>query len=142
MAITVSPDVIIYVCHRSIPQNARISRQWKHNGIRVMVREVPCSGKMDGQYLMHALEGGACGVCVVTCPKGECRLGQGNYRAEIRIHTIQRLLGEVGLEPERAELIHYSPNDPPKKFEDILNDFVERIYKLGKSRLSVEKQLS
>jgi F420-non-reducing hydrogenase iron-sulfur subunit len=139
MAIAVSPDVIVYVCHRSIPQGASFERQWKHNGIRVIVREVPCSGKMDGQYFMHALEGGACGVCVVTCPKGECRLGQGNYRAEIRIRTIQRLLGEVGLEPQRAELFHFSSTDPPRQFEQIIQGFVERICALGKSPLNLEK---
>ena len=51
---------------------------------RVLVREVPCSGKMDGQYLLHAMEGRGRGLCVVACPKGECHLAQGNYRAETR----------------------------------------------------------
>lgn len=138
MAATVSPDVIVYVCHCSIPSGSPLKRQWKHNGLRVLMREVPCSGKMDGQYLMHALEGGACGVCVVACPKGECHLGQGNYRAEIRINTIQRLLGEIGLEPGRAELVHSSPDDTREQFDRIVNEVVERISSLGKSRVGVE----
>ncbi len=142
MAATVSPDVIVYVCHRSIPHGAPLPRQWKHNGGNVVVRQVPCSGKMDGQYLMHAFEGGACGVCVVTCPQGQCHLGQGNYRAEIRIRTIQRLLGEIGLEPERAELVHFSPDDSREQFDQIINDFVERIRALGKSRINIVKTLS
>src|SRR3989304_557176 len=96
MAASVSPDVIVYVCHRSIPSGASIPRQWKHNGVRVVVREVPCSGKMDGQYLMHAFEGGAYGVCIVTCPKGECHLSQGNYRAEIRIAYGRSPFGSAG----------------------------------------------
>ena len=75
---------------------------------------------MDGQYLLHALEGGARGLCIVACPKGECHLGQGNYRAEVRLRTIQRLLGEAGLEPQRAELLHCSPNDSPEQFDDLL----------------------
>jgi len=139
MAATESPDVIVYVCHRSIPHSAHLPRQWKQNGVRVVVHEVPCSGKMDGQYLMHALEGGACGVGVVACPKGECRLGQGNYRAEIRIRTIQRLLSELGMEPERAELFHFSSDDSPEQFDQVIRGFVERIRTLGKSPVGVEK---
>jgi F420-non-reducing hydrogenase iron-sulfur subunit len=101
----------------------------------VLVREVPCSGKMDGQYLCHALEGGARGVCVVACPKGECHLAQGNYRAEVRIRTVQRLLTEIGLEPERAELLHISPEDPPEKLVEQVRGAVERIYAVGESPL-------
>jgi F420-non-reducing hydrogenase iron-sulfur subunit len=133
MAITPAPDVVVYVCHRSIPPGTSSRRQWKHDGARVVVHTAPCSGKMDGQYLLHALEGGARGLCIVACPKGECHLGQGNYRAEIRIRTIQRLLGEAGLEPERAELLHSSPNDPPERFDDLLHNAVERICALGEN---------
>ncbi len=140
MAVNVSPDVIVYVCHRSIPDGAVLPRQWQSGEMRVVVRQAPCSGKMDGQYLMHALEGGACGVCIVACPKGECRLNQGNYRADIRIRTIRRLLGEIGMEPERAELIHCSPRDSREQFEKTVHEAVERICALGKSPVGVENK--
>ena len=140
MTATMSPDVIVYVCHRSIPGDAPLPRQWNQNGMHVVIHEVPCSGKMDGQYLMHALEGGACGVCVVSCPKGECRLGQGNYRAEIRMQTIRRLLAEVGLEHERAEQFFFSPDDSREQFDLMVRGFVERIAALGKSPISIESE--
>jgi F420-non-reducing hydrogenase iron-sulfur subunit len=133
MAAALSPDLIVYVCHCCIPDDMELPRQWKQDDVRIVVHEVPCSGKMDGQYLMHALEGGACGVCVVACPKGDCNLGQGNYRAEIRMRTIRRLMGEVGLEPERAELIHSSSSDSPQQFDDNLRSAVGRIIAYGKS---------
>jgi F420-non-reducing hydrogenase iron-sulfur subunit len=135
MGASLSPDVVVFVCHRSIPQGALPRQQWKHDDAKVVVHTVPCSGKMDGQYLLHALEGGACGLCIIACPKGECHLGQGNYRAEIRLRTIRRLLGEAGLEPERAELLHCSPNDSPELFDDLLRGAVERICSLGESPL-------
>jgi F420-non-reducing hydrogenase iron-sulfur subunit len=135
MAVASSPEVVVYVCNRSIPQGASPRQQWKHDGVRVVLHTVPCSGKMDGQYLLHALEGGARGLCIVACPKGECHLGQGNYRAEVRLRTIRRLLGEVGLEPERAELLHCSPNDSPEQFDALLHGAVERICALGESPL-------
>ena len=139
MNVALSPDVVVYICHRSIPQGASPRRQWKHDGARVVVHTVPCSGKMDGQYLLHALEGGARGLCIIACPKGECHLGQGNYRAELRLRTIQRLLGEAGLEAERAELLHCSPNDSPEQFDDLLRGAVERICALGESPIHAGK---
>ena len=132
---SLSPDVVVYVCTNCIPQGGRLPRGWSQQGARIVVREVPCSGKMDGQYLLHAIEGGARGLCVVACPKGECHLAQGNYRAEIRVHTLQRLLGEIGLEPERAELLHVSADEPSQELEQRVRSAVERICALGASPL-------
>ena len=130
-----SPDVVVYLCTNCVPQEVNLPRQWNLDGSRILVREVPCSGKMDGQYLLHALEGGARGLCVVACPKGDCHLSQGNYRAEIRIRTVRRLLAEIGLSPERAQLVHFSPVDPPPQLEQLVRGTVERICALGENPL-------
>jgi F420-non-reducing hydrogenase iron-sulfur subunit len=126
-----APDVVVYVCSNCVPAAARLPRQWAEQDARVVVREVPCSGKMDAQYLLHGIEGGVRGLCVVRCPKGECHLAQGNYRAEVRLHTLQRILSEIGLEPERAELITCSPQLPPDEFQREIRDAARRIASLG-----------
>jgi coenzyme F420-reducing hydrogenase delta subunit len=133
MSQPVWPDVLVYVCANCTPQAATLPRQWKHDGAHVSVHEIPCSGKVDTQYLMHALEGGGRGLCVVACPKGECHLAQGNYRVEIRIHAVQRLLAEIGLEPERAVLLHCSPNDPPRRLKQLVERAVAQLCLLGDS---------
>ena len=135
MAAVLAPDVVVYVCTNCIPQGAHLPRQWEQDGVRVLVREVPCSGKIDAQYLFHALEAGGRGICVVACPKGECHLAQGNYRAEIRVRTVQRLLTEIGLEAERAELVRGSDEDPPEQLEQLVRGAVERICAVGDSPL-------
>jgi F420-non-reducing hydrogenase iron-sulfur subunit len=138
MTTALAPDVLVYVCNNCIPAGARLPRQWQQDGARVVLQEVPCSGKMDGQYLLHALEGGACGLCVVACPKGDCHLTQGNYRAEMRVRTVQRLLSEMGLEPERAELVHCSPDDSRQAMDEAIRSAVQRICTLGASPLRVQ----
>jgi F420-non-reducing hydrogenase iron-sulfur subunit len=130
-----SPDVVVYVCTNCVPQGAHLPRQWQQDGAHILVREVPCSGKMDMQYLMHSLEDGGRGCCVVACPKGDCHLAQGNYRAEMRVHTLQRLLGEIGLEPERVELIHISLADSTVQMEQSVRNAVQRICMAGASPL-------
>jgi coenzyme F420-reducing hydrogenase delta subunit len=133
MAESVSPDVIVYFCTNCIPEGGRLPRQWMHDGMHVVVREVPCSGKIDGQYLLHAFEGQARGVCVVACPRGECQLAEGNYRAEVRVRTMQRLLAEVGIQPERLELIHVDRDQPPALFQEQIRQAAARIAALGPS---------
>ncbi len=141
MAKPVSPDIAVYVCVNCIPEGGHLPRQWLQDGARALVREVPCSGKMDAQYLLNALEGGARGICVVACPKGECLLAQGNYRAEVRIGMIQRLLTEIGMEPERAELVHRLPDASFDQFEQLVRDAVGRICTLGESPMCQDKAL-
>ncbi len=133
MAQLVNPDVIVYLCTNCTPSGGRLPRQWKDGDVHVAVQEVPCSGKIDAQYLLSALEGGGRGLCVVTCPKGECRLAQGNLRAEVRIGTVRRLLAEIGIEPERVELLRYGPNDPFEQFERLIREAAARIGDLGES---------
>lgn len=115
-------------------------RQWKNGEVHVAVREVPCSGKIDAQYLLAAMEGGGRGLCMVTCPKGECRLAQGNLRAEIRIATVRRLLAEIGIEPQRVELLRSGPDHPFERFERLVREAAARIGDLGESPLRAKKR--
>lgn len=130
-----APNVVIDICHNSIAAQGHLSRQWMQDGLRVLVREVPCSGKIDGQYILHAIEGVSHGICVVACPKGRCRLAQGNLRAEVRMRTVQRLLEEVGLEPERAVLLYVNQGETLQDIERRVREVVQRLIRLGPSAL-------
>ena len=135
MAEPLVPDVVVNICHNSVPTGERVPRQWTQDGNLVMVRLIPCSGKIDLQYLLHTLEGVRQGLCVVACPTGTCQLAQGNLRAEVRVRTAQKLLGELGLEPERAELLHSSASDPPGSLERLVRGAVARLASLPPSPL-------
>ena len=74
-------------------------------------------------------------MCIRDSPKGECHLAQGNYRAEVRIRTLRRLLAEIGLEPGRAELLNCSGEDSPHELGQLIRGAVERICALGESPL-------
>jgi coenzyme F420-reducing hydrogenase delta subunit len=136
MAEPIRPDIVVYVCQNCIPEGGGMPRQWNQSGAHVLVREIPCSGKIDAQYLFHALEAGGHGLCIVACPRGKCRLGEGNYRAEVRVRTVQRLLAEIGLEPQRVELVHCASGDPlGEGVEELARGAVQRLCELGESRL-------
>jgi coenzyme F420-reducing hydrogenase delta subunit len=67
-------------------------------------------------------------------------LAQGNYRAEVRIGTIRRLLTEIGIEPERAELLHIGPDESFDRFDRLVREAVARICALGPSPLAPESE--
>lgn len=121
------PDIAVYICRNSIPGGKHLPSQWSEKGIRFRLKELPCSGKTDAQYLFHALESGARGVCVITCPHGECTLAQGNYRAEIRIRTVQRLLEEIGAKPGCAEIMQSSKDDTLEQLKEKISRAALRI---------------
>ena len=135
MAEPVVPDVAVNICENCIPEAGHLPRQWSQDGVHVIVREVPCSGKTDSQYLLHTLEDVTLGVCTIACPPGECRLAQGNYRAEVRIRTMHRLLEEIGLEPERVEFLQFSPESSYDDLERLVRGAVKRLNALGPSAL-------
>ena len=137
MAEPIHPDIVVYVCQGCMPGDGVMPRQWNQDGAHVLVREIPCSGKIEAQYLFHALEAGAHGLCIVACSRGKCRLGEGNYRAEVRVRTVRRLLAEIGLEPERVELLHCASDDHlGERVCELARGAVKRLCTLGESRLS------
>ncbi|MBN2442018.1 MAG: hydrogenase iron-sulfur subunit [Spirochaetales bacterium] len=133
-------DAIVYICHNCIPEAESVVRQWTQEGVHVQVRTLPCTGKINTQYIFHALEGGCRGVCVVACPPGECKLSQGNYRAQMRVNTVKRLLDEIGLEPQRAELIHFSKDEKREDLDRLLSEVISRFSSLGESPVLLKKE--
>ena len=138
MSEAVHSEILVFICHQCIPAGSSVARQWTENGVHIRSIELPCSGKTDAQYLFHAIEGGVRGILVVTCRHGECRLSQGNYRAEMRIQTVRRLLNEIGLESERAAFIHCGPEDD---IESLIRTSVKEICALGESPLCAAQVL-
>ena len=134
-----SPDVVVNICTNCIPNGERLPRQWARGGVRVLVREVPCTGKIDAQYLFHLLESGGMGLRIIACPKGECKLAEGNFRAEMRVRTVERLLAELGLEPERLDIIHVSANDSAEQIKQLILDAADKLCSMGASELASNK---
>ncbi len=66
---------------------------------------LPCSGKADLLYLMKAVEKGADGVVLLTCPKSECRHLEGSRRALMRAGGVNEILAEAGIIKERVRVI-------------------------------------
>ncbi len=111
----------------------------KELGSRIRFFPLPCSGRIESLHLMRALEAGADKVYVITCPEGACRYGEGNSRARKRVAFAQRLIEEIGLEPERFELI-VSSTLPSPTIDKVARDLLAREIHFGPSPLGSKRR--
>ena len=96
----------------------------------VKIVRVPCTGKVDTIHIMKALEKGADGVYVAGCLEGDCHFNNGNIQAARRVKRAQQIIEEIGIEPERIEMITMSAG-MGRRFAQTAFDFTEKIRKLG-----------
>ncbi len=96
--------------------------------IRIIM--VPCTGRVDIIHLLQAFEVGADAVFVSGCHEGDCHYLTGNYNAKKRVERLKQILTEVGLEPERVEMLHVSASEGPK-FARVAQEMTERALRLG-----------
>jgi F420-non-reducing hydrogenase iron-sulfur subunit len=129
------PDIVVNICRHCLPGAKELPRQWKDRDCVVSVRELPCAGKLDTEYLVRAFEGLTAGVCVVACSEGECLHEEGDVRAEVRIAAVRRLLAEVGVEPTRIELCRVARADACAATEQAVRRTVGALCALGPSPL-------
>ncbi|MCD5408950.1 hydrogenase iron-sulfur subunit [Candidatus Bipolaricaulota bacterium] len=91
---------------------------------------VPCSGRVDPQWVLDAFERGADGVLIGGCHPGDCHYVSGNYKARRRIYLLKKILPELGIEPERVRLEWVSASEG-QKFAQVVAVFVEELRALG-----------
>lgn len=95
----------------------------------IRLLRVPCSGRVNPQFILEALQRGCDGVMVCGCHPGDCHYSTGNYYAKRRMMVYKRLLEYIGLEPDRFQ-IRWISGAEAGKFRDVITDFCKRITEL------------
>jgi len=95
---------------------------------------VMCSGRVDPVFILEAFRSGADGVLVAGCHPGDCHYLSGNYKTQRRVAMLRRVLGQLGVEPERLRLEWVSASEGDR-FAKIIKEMTEDIRKLGPSPL-------
>jgi len=135
---TTIPDlnVTIFFCQQLDPnQDANRRVLEKKLGPRVKFFPLPCSGRIEPLHFLRALEAGADLVYLITCPEKACRYQQGNLRARKRMAYAQKLIQEIGLDPDRLILISTTP-PLPKRIDLLTQKFLAEPPLKGRSLLS------
>jgi heterodisulfide reductase subunit A len=88
------------------------------------VIKIPCSGRVDSQFIDRALDVGFDGVIVVGCNHDACRFIDGFVKAKRRIELSRAVLGKG--EPQRIALESMSAVDGAK-FSASMNAFIAKL---------------
>ena len=125
------PKIVAYCCNFCAFAAADLAGAMRlQYSPNVRIIRLPCTGKVDAIVLMKAFEEGADGVFVAGCLEGQCHYLEGNLRAKKRVAYVKKLLGEIGIEPQRVEMYNLS-SAMGSRFTEIVEEVTERIKELG-----------
>lgn len=103
------PVIVGFLCHwcayRAADAAGMARQAYAPNLLPVRVM---CSGRVSPEMILDALACGADGVLVVGCRPGSCHYVDGNVKALRRHALLQRVLGQLGVEPDRVRLLWFS----------------------------------
>ena len=131
------PIIVAFCCHYCAYAAADLAGSMRlQYPANVRVLRLPCTGKIEVNYLLAAFERGVDGVIVAGCLEGGCHFQEGNLRARRRVERTQQILSEIGLEPQRLEMYNLSSAEG-NRFAEIVTEMSERIAQLGPSPLNI-----
>lgn len=126
------PKILGFLCNWCCYAGADlcgVSRYQYPSNIRVI--RVMCSGRVDSEHVMRAFEDGIDGVFIGGCWLGECHYStEGNYDALSMMHLTRKVLGQIGVNPERLRLNWVSASEGIR-FAEVVTDFTNKLTELG-----------
>ena len=127
------PVIVAFCCHYCAYTAADMAgSQRLVYPANVKIIRVPCSGKVDTLHIIKAFEKGADGVYVAGCLDGDCHFKNGNDKAAKKVAYMIKYLEEIGIEPERLEMVRMSAG-MGERFAQVATEMTEKIRNLGPS---------
>ena len=132
------PNIVVIACNWCTYQAADLAGSLRYSyPTTVKVVRVPCSGRVEPEFILEALINGADGVLIGGCHIGDSHYKNGNYKALRRFKMLHKVLTELGIEPERVRL-EWIGGSEGIKFAEVMTEFDATIRKLGPNPLRRE----
>jgi len=131
------PKIVVFSCNWSTYPGLQLTRS-SGSGERARGETgswpiiTMCVGRLDPELILESFKRGAWGVLVAGCPPDECE-HDGNYKTRRRVLLLKKMLGQLGVEPERLSLAGVSVGESAKLAE-LVKDFTARMARLGPQR--------
>jgi len=91
---------------------------------------VPCSSRVDPEFVLKAFASGADGVLLAGCHTGDCHYLTGNYKTLRRFMLLKKFVSEMGIEDERLRLEWISASEG-QRYAEVVNDMTAKVQRLG-----------
>jgi len=121
------PRIVAFFCNwctYTAADLAGVSRLKYAPNVRVV--RLMCSGRVDPQFILAALAGGADGVLIGGCHPGDCHYVEGNYKMLRRFELLKRLLHDLGYEDHRIRLEWISASEGDR-VKAVINEMTEQL---------------
>jgi F420-non-reducing hydrogenase iron-sulfur subunit len=125
------PKILAFCCHYCAYASADLAGSMRIQypaGVRII--RTPCTGRLETEYYMKALENGADGVLIAGCLEGGCHFIDGNLFAKRRVNAVREMLEECGLEKERLRMVNISAAMATNLVQ-VIFEMVDTVKKLG-----------
>lgn len=99
----------------------------------VKIIRVPCSCRVNTNFIIRAFQKGADGVVIAGCHPGDCHYSTGNYYTRRRFSVFINLLEYMGIEKERFKIDWISAAEA-NKFAAVMNEVLENVHRLGPNK--------
>ena len=99
----------------------------------VKIIRVPCSCRVNTNFIIRAFQKGADGVVIAGCHPGDCHYSTGNYYTRRRFSVFINLLEYMGIEKERFKIDWISAAEADK-FATVMNEVLENVHRLGPNK--------
>ena len=99
----------------------------------VKIIRVPCSCRVNTNFIIRAFQKGTDGVVIAGCHPGDCHYSTGNYYTRRRFSIFINLLEYLGIEKERFKIDWISAAEA-NKFATVMNEVLENVHRLGPNK--------
>ncbi|MBN2443396.1 MAG: hydrogenase iron-sulfur subunit [Spirochaetales bacterium] len=125
------PKIVAFLCNWCSYAGADLAGVSRiQYGTNIRIVRVPCSGRINPQYILKALQNGADGVLVSGCHPGDCHYISGNLVARRKFALVKKLIEYVGIEPERVQFSWVSASEGVR-FASLINNVIADVKKVG-----------
>jgi F420-non-reducing hydrogenase iron-sulfur subunit len=125
------PVILVFTCNwcsyraADLAGTARIKYPSNVRLVRLM-----CSGRLDPLFVLKAFACGADAVVMTGCWPADCHYRVQNVKALRRFQLLQRVLGGLGIEPQRFQRVYASAAEG-QQLADAFSRIVDEIRLLG-----------
>ena len=128
------PKIVAFCCNWCSYAGADLAGTSRLNyPANVKIIRVPCSCRVNTNFIIRAFQKGADGVVIAGCHPGDCHYSTGNYYTRRRFSIFINLLEYLGIEKERFKIDWISAAEA-NKFATVMNEVLENVYKLGPNK--------
>jgi heterodisulfide reductase subunit A len=112
------PSLVTFVCDWSLREDDDISLLENYPA-NIKVIHIPCSGRIDPQMALQALNSGVDGVLVCGCNPGECHFKRGNYVAQCKLGLMDMAFKQMDVPQNRIRFVQIGTQDRGKIKQEI-----------------------